>query len=102
MTEQQIEVEVAYARADAQALIPVKGMSGMTIGDAIARSGVQMMFPEIDLGRYKVGIFGKIASLDAVLQTGDRVEIYPPLIADPRQAARKGRANKGGGAAPDD
>lgn len=91
MTEQTIEIEVVYARADAQALLPVKGATGMTIEDAINRSGVLLMFPEIDLGRYKVGIFGKVAKLDTVLARGDRVEIYPPLIADPKQA-RKDRA----------
>lgn len=86
-----IEIEVAYARADAQALVPVKGAAGMTIDEAITRSGVLLMFPEIDLARYKVGIFGKAAKRETALQSGDRVEIYPPLIADPKQA-RKDRA----------
>lgn len=91
MTEQTIDVEVAYARARAQALIPVQGQPGMTLRDAIERSGVLERFPEIDLDVNKVGIFGKVAKLDQALQEGDRVEIYPPLIADPKQA-RKQRA----------
>lgn len=91
VTEQLVEVEVAYARERAQALIPVKGQPGMTIADAIERSGVKARFPEIDLAVNKVGIFGKLAKLDQVLATGDRVEVYPPLIADPKQA-RKQRA----------
>ncbi len=91
VTEQTVGVEVAYAREQAQALIPVKGESGMTVAEAIERSGIQGRFPEIDLDVNKVGIFGKLAKLDQVLASGDRVEIYPPLIADPKQA-RKQRA----------
>lgn len=94
MTEQTIDVEVAYARAKAQALVPVKGEAGMTLQDAIECSGILERFPEIDLGVNKVGIFGKLAKLDQPLQNGDRVEIYPPLIADPKQA-RKQRAAEG-------
>lgn len=90
-TEKNVDVEVAYAREQAQALIPVKGQPGMTLADAIERSGILARFPEIDLGVNKVGIFGKVAKLDQVLASGDRVEIYPPLIADPKQA-RKQRA----------
>ncbi|MBK5931693.1 RnfH family protein [Halochromatium salexigens] len=90
-TEKTVDVEVAYAREQAQALIPVKGESGMTLADAIKRSGILARFPEIDLEVNKVGIFGKVAKLDQVLASGDRVEIYPPLIADPKQA-RKQRA----------
>jgi hypothetical protein len=91
VTDQTVEVEVAYAREHAQALLPVKGEAGMTVADAIERSGIQSRFPEIDLKVNKVGIFGKVAKLDQVLGSGDRVEIYPPLIADPKQA-RKQRA----------
>mgnify|MGYP001554196676 CR=1 FL=1 len=95
-TEQALEVEVAYAREQAQALIPVTGKQGMTVAEAIEQSGIQARFPEIDLAVNKVGIFGKLTKLEQVLSRGDRVEIYPPLIADPKQA-RKQRA---GGAAP--
>nr|WP_242476752.1 RnfH family protein [Halochromatium glycolicum] len=91
VTEQTIQVEVAYAREHAQALLPVQGETGMTVADAIERSGIQARFPEIDLAVNKVGIFGKVTKLDQVLASGDRVEIYPPLIADPKQA-RKQRA----------
>lgn len=91
VTDQEIEVEVAYAREHAQALIPVKGEVGLTVRDAIERSGILSRFPELDLDTNKVGIFGKLAKLDQVLASGDRVEIYAPLIADPKQA-RKQRA----------
>jgi hypothetical protein len=97
--DDRIDVEVAYARAEAQALIPVKGTQGMTLREAIDNSGILTRFPEIDLGVNKVGIFGKLAKLEQPLQSGDRVEIYPPLIADPKQARakqdQKKRAAKG-------
>ena len=102
MAEQGIQVEVAYAGLDAQALLSVTGDPGMTVREAIDRSGVLARFPEIDLAINKVGIFGKLAKLDQPLVNGDRVEIYRPLIADPT-AQRKKRAaagkamRKGGG-----
>jgi putative ubiquitin-RnfH superfamily antitoxin RatB of RatAB toxin-antitoxin module len=86
-----VHVEVAYAREQVQALVPVQGGPGLTIREAIERSGMLQRFPEIDLEANKVGVFGKVAGLDTTLADGDRVEIYPPLIADPK-AARKARA----------
>jgi putative ubiquitin-RnfH superfamily antitoxin RatB of RatAB toxin-antitoxin module len=91
VTDEKIRVEVAYAREKTQALLAVQAEPGLSIRDAIERSGMLQRFPEIDLGVNKVGIFGKVAALDATLTDGDRVEIYPPLIADPKQA-RKARA----------
>lgn len=91
MTEQQVNAEIVYARERQQALLKVQGPQGLTVGDAIERSGILTRFPEIDLAVNKVGIFGKLTKLDQPLQSGDRVEIYLPLIADPKQA-RKDRA----------
>lgn len=91
MTDGQILVEVAYAREQEQALLPVRGDAGLTAAEAIERSGILARFPEIDLETYKIGIFGKLIKQDQVLKAGDRVEIYHPLIADPKQA-RKNRA----------
>jgi putative ubiquitin-RnfH superfamily antitoxin RatB of RatAB toxin-antitoxin module len=91
VTDEQIQVEVAYARERAQALLVVNGPQGLSVSDAIERSGILQRFPEIDLKVNKVGVFGKSARLDQALQSGDRVEIYAPLIADPKQA-RKDRA----------
>jgi putative ubiquitin-RnfH superfamily antitoxin RatB of RatAB toxin-antitoxin module len=102
VAEEGIQVEVAYARPDAQALLSVTGDPGMTVREAIERSGVLKRFPEIDFAINKVGVFGKLAKLDQPLVSGDRVEIYRPLIADPT-AQRKKRAaagkamRKGGG-----
>jgi hypothetical protein len=91
VTDEQIHVEVAYARERTQALLSVKGPHGLCVSDAIERSGLLTRFPEIDLSVNKVGIFGKMVRLDQTLQSGDRVEVYAPLIADPKQA-RKDRA----------
>jgi putative ubiquitin-RnfH superfamily antitoxin RatB of RatAB toxin-antitoxin module len=96
VTDESVHVEVAYAREEVQALLAVQGAPGLTIAEAIERSGVQQQFPEIDLAVNKVGVFGKVAKLDTPLDDGDRVEIYPPLIADPKQA-RKARAAQGAG-----
>jgi putative ubiquitin-RnfH superfamily antitoxin RatB of RatAB toxin-antitoxin module len=90
----EIGVEVAYARPDQQVLIPLRLPASATVEDAIRRSGVLERFPEIDLGKNKVGIFSKIAKLDTALRDKDRVEIYRALIADPKEVRRK-RAEEG-------
>jgi len=89
-----IRVEVAYALPKEQIVRVVEGEPGMTVQQAIERSGILELHPEIDLSATKVGVFGKATKLDAVLYPGDRVEIYRPLIADPKEA-RKKRAAKG-------
>lgn len=89
-----IAVEVAYALPDEQVIIPVKIEAGATVEQAIVRSAVLSRFPEIDLAVNKVGVFGKLGRLDAVLRDGDRVEIYRPLLADPKEI-RKQRAAEG-------
>jgi putative ubiquitin-RnfH superfamily antitoxin RatB of RatAB toxin-antitoxin module len=94
VAEQRIQVEVAFAREDDQALLAVEGAKGMTVREAIERSGILKRFPEIDLEINKVGIFGRLVTLEQALDTGDRVEIYRPLIADPK-AQRKKRAAEG-------
>ena len=96
----QIQVEVVYALREVQALVVVKLEAGSTVRQAIEHSGILPRFTEIDLEGARVGVFGKLARLDAPLRDGDRVEIYRPLIADPKEA-RRGRARraprKGGG-----
>ncbi len=89
-----MQVEVAYALPDEQIVHVVEGEPGMTLEQAIRDSGILEAHPEIDLSKNKVGVFGKAAKLDAVLYPGDRVEIYRPLIADPKEA-RKKRASQG-------
>lgn len=96
-----ILVEVAYALPHQQVILPVKVPEGATTEQAIMASGILAKFPEIDLSKNKVGIFGKLARLDTVLRERDRVEIYRPLIADPkevrRQRAAEGKGMKKGG-----
>ena len=97
-----LNVEVAYARPDTQMIIPLQVPVGTTLEQAIELSGIREHFPEIDLEKNKVGIFGKLAKRDTLLREHDRVEIYRPLIADPKQvrkerAAQGKKMKKGGG-----
>lgn len=89
-----INVEVVYALPHEQALIKLKLPEGATVAEAIEASGVVGKHPEIDLAQNKLGIFGKLTKADAVLRDRDRVEIYRPLIADPKEVRRK-RAEEG-------
>lgn len=103
-SQEQILVEVTFALADRQKLITVKLPAGSHVEEAIRRSGILTDFPEIDLSVNKVGIFSKACKLDTVLRDKDRVEIYRPLIADPKEVRRQRAAEgkvmkKGGGAA---
>jgi len=87
-------VEVAYALPDKQSLVSLEVEEGTTIKEAIEASGILDTYNQIDLTIDKVGIFSKLASLDTVLREKDRVEIYRPLIADPKKV-RKERAADG-------
>jgi len=93
MGDKKIAVEVAYATPEEQVIIPVQIAEAADVESAIVASGVLEQFSDIDLSRNKVGIFGKACKLDRVLQSGERVEIYRALIADPK-AIRKERASK--------
>lgn len=84
-----IEIEVAYARPDTQTLLSLSVPQGTTAEEAIRVSGLLARFPEIDLGLQAIGIFGSVCSSEQVLREGDRVEIYRPLIADPKIMRRK-------------
>lgn len=86
-----IQIEVAYALPQQQYLLAVAVPVGTTIEQAIHASGILDRCPEIDLASAKVGIFSELASLDTVLSAGDRVEIYRPLLVDPK-AQRRARA----------
>ena len=87
-------VEVAYALPDKQSLVSLEVEKGTTLQEAIEASGILDSFGQIDLTKDRVGIFSKFATLDTVLHEKDRVEIYRPLIADPKQV-RKERAAQG-------
>jgi uncharacterized protein len=91
-----MKVGIAYALAKRQVWLTVDVPDGATVRDAVDRSGILQQFPEIDLERQKVGVFGKVAALDSKLEDGDRVEIYRPLVADPKTLKSR---TKGDGAA---
>ena len=95
-----ISVEVAYARSDRQLIVEEKVPEGSTVREAIELSGILEKFPEIDLAVNKVGIYGKLVKLDTVLRERDRIEIYRPLIADPKTSRKKRAAKKEKKAAP--
>lgn len=84
-----IEVCVVYALPDRQVIRGVALPPGATVADAFAASGLAREFPDIDLSRASVGIFGRRASPDTRVHPGDQVEIYRPLQADPREARRR-------------
>lgn len=95
MTVQTIGIEIAYALPHQQVLLKLEVPVGATAEDAVRSSGVLAQFPEIDLiNKNKVGIFSKLVQLDTVLRDKDRVEIYRPLIADPKEIRRQ-RAKSG-------
>ncbi|QIB66275.1 RnfH family protein [Kineobactrum salinum] len=88
-----INVEVAYALPERQAIVPLQVVPGTTALEAARRSGITERFAGIVLEDARLGIFGKVVAPDQVLREGDRVEIYRPLIADPKEV-RKARAAK--------
>ncbi len=91
-----MEIEVAYATPTRQALLQIRVPEGCTVEQAIELSGIREMFPGIEIDPGAVGIFSRKVSMDQVLRNGDRVEIYRPLIADPKEM-RKQRAARGKG-----
>lgn len=84
-----MRVEVVYALRDEQVLVALEVEEGTTARQAIERSGIAQRFPGIDVAHGPVGIFGRLTALDTPLRDGDRVEIYRPLLADPKEARRK-------------
>jgi putative ubiquitin-RnfH superfamily antitoxin RatB of RatAB toxin-antitoxin module len=91
---EMLKVEVCYALPDKQVLVPLVLAEGATLQQALEASGLLEKHPEIDLRKNKFGIFAKLSRLDTALRDRDRVEIYRPLIADPREV-RKQRAAEG-------
>lgn len=100
-----IVVEVAYALPDEQTLLSLDVSEGTEIKDVIIQSKILEEYPELELDKLDVGIFGKMAKMDYQVREFDRIEIYRPLIADPkevrkRRAAEGKRLKKGGAEAP--
>lgn len=84
-----IHIQVCYARPDRQWLRDLTVQDGTTLEAAIMCSEIAKEAPEIDLSVCRVGIYGKLKTLDTVLREHDRVEIYRTLIADPKESRRK-------------
>lgn len=104
LQSETMSVEVVYALPQQQSLLSVQVPLGTTAMQAVELSGVLAAYPEIEPTKAKLGIFGKLTKADTVLQPRDRVEIYRPLIADPKEVRKKRAAEgkkmkKGGGEA---
>ncbi|CDL79242.1 RnfH family protein [Xenorhabdus cabanillasii] len=84
-----INIEVVYALPERQYLHKVKLPEGATVEQAIVESGLLALRSDIDLAKNKIGIYSRPAKLTDTLEEGDRVEIYRPLIADPKEMRRK-------------
>lgn len=85
----RLSIEVCYALANEQTLIAVELPEGATLQQALDASGILRRYPQIDLGTQKVGVFGKLKPLDTVLADHDRVEIYRPLLVDPKLSRQR-------------
>lgn len=93
---ESVSVEVACATPERQLLIRLEVPAGCTVAEAIELAAIREKFPEIEVQEGAVGIFSRKVSLDQALREGDRVEIYRPLIADPKESRRR-RAETAGG-----
>ena len=89
----KIQIEVVYGLPHKQTLLSLCVNEGITVEQAIIESGILAIFPEIDLSQNKVGIWNKAVKASSVVEDLDRIEIYRPLIADPKEV-RKRRAEK--------
>jgi len=90
----KIDVEVAYALPDEQILLLIQVQKGAEIKEVITQSKILEDYPELELDKLDVGIFGKMVKLNQKVRDRDRIEIYRPLIADPKEV-RKRRAAEG-------
>lgn len=91
---ENISIEVVYPLPHEQLLMALEVPDGSSIREGILASGVLDRYPELNIDTLEAGVFGKLAKLDQPLRARDRIEIYRPLIADPK-AVRKQRAAEG-------
>ena len=90
----EISIEVVYALPHEQILLKLQAPQNTTVDRVLRLSGIMERYPEIDLDKNKLGIYGKLTKTDAALRDKDRIEIYRPLLADPKEMRRK-RAEEG-------
>jgi len=88
-SEGVLRIEVAYARADRQWLLALELPHGTTAKDALAASGLLAECPELQAGEPVLGVWSRKVAADTVLEAGDRLEVYRPLVADPKTARRQ-------------
>lgn len=87
-----MEIEIAYAASPSeQTLIPLTLSEACSAKTAIEKSGLLLLYPNIDLNKQAIGIFGRKISLDELIRDGDRIEIYRPLLQDPKTARKHRR-----------
>ena len=102
MAVPEITIEVVLALPERQSLKSLTVPQGLSVGEIIRRSGLAKEFPEVDLDDLAVGIWGREVARNVLPQQGDRVELYRPLLLDPREARRQlaqiGRTMSGGSA----
>jgi len=91
----ECRVEIVYALPTEQTVVEVTVSSGTTLEEAIRASGLLNRFPDLDLARHRVGRYGELAELHDTVLSGDRIEIYRPLVVDPKES-RRTRAKSGG------
>lgn len=84
-----IYIEVAYAAPDKQVLLGLSVRQGTSVAEGIEQSAIQDEFPELKMDLKVVGIFSRKVPLDHLLREGDRIEIYRPLMADPKEMRRQ-------------
>lgn len=84
-----VAVEVVYATANGQTVVKLSVPEGSAIREVIGRSGILARHPEINLSKNRVGVFGRLRAPDDGIRAGDRVEIYRPLMTDPKQRRRE-------------
>jgi putative ubiquitin-RnfH superfamily antitoxin RatB of RatAB toxin-antitoxin module len=94
MGDQDIEVQVCYARPGKYFLCSLRVAPGTTLQAALEASGLLDEVPDIDVQTCRVGVYGKLKTLDTPLRAQDRVEIYRPLIADPKESRRRRAVKK--------
>ncbi len=86
-----MHIGVAYADKFKRTWLTLDVPDGSTVREAIEHSGLLRQYPDIDLAMQRVGIFGKLSKLDALVSDGDRVEIYRPITVDPETVERRDR-----------
>ena len=86
---EMISIEVAFALPEKQAIVSVTIADGATVGEAIAESAICAEFPAVDIDSLQAGVWGHPVERSACVRNGDRVELYRPLLRDPRDARRE-------------